>query len=446
MEQDQGFDHLSSRWSFGVALLLGLAVVVVLAAAPVLLQRGATGATAFGMLVLLLAGFGFFGVGHLVRSGFVWEQRQRRTFRAICLRAGLTIKDEKTGRPIYPSLSRMVGTTEAWSGIVTPLTGQTVPQWEKAADAFSLALGAAFRVSNNGDGTLGVKVGHRPLETTDAKVNEAQALADDWRKWLLAIPVGITETGRTFTLPAIDTHTLIVGESGAGKGSVVWSLLVGLVPAIRAGVVRVWGLDPKYLELSIGRNFFYKYAADTEEMLDLLREAVADMMTRNKALQGKVRKFTPSADYPMNIIIVDELAYLSAMLPDTKQVKEANKLLQTMLVLGRASGYMLVGAAQDPRKETLSLRDMYPTRVGLRMKSGMVDLVLGNGARADGAYCDQIPDPKDGGAGQAYVIGEGSHTPKLVRFTWCSDDLIKRLSSTLDFSADTETDLDAPED
>ncbi|GJF03609.1 hypothetical protein PSD17_25690 [Pseudonocardia sp. D17] len=393
------------------------------------------------MLVLLVVGFGSLGVGHLVRSGFLWELQQRRLFRHVCRRVGLTIKDEKSGRPIYPALSRMVGSSEAWSGRVTPLTGQTVGQWEKAADAFSLAMGASFRVSNNGDGTLTAKVGRTPLETTDARVIDTMTVDQrGWRSRLLNIPVAITEGGQRFDLPAIDTHTLIVGESGSGKGSVVWSLLVGLVPGIRAGVVRVWGLDPKRVELSIGRGFFYKYASTTDEMVAMMKELVADMMQRADQIAGKTRKFDPSPEYPMNVIIIDELAYLSSMLPDRKVAAEVNKALQTILALGRATGYMIVGAAQDPRKETIALRDMFPTRVGLRMKTGMIDLVLGSGARADGAYCDQIPDPKEGGAGMAYVIGEGSHVPKLVRFTWCSDDLIMRLSSTLDSSAADDTD------
>ena len=35
-----------------------------------------------------------------------------------------------------------------------------------------------------------------------------------------------------------------VGATGAGKGSVLWSLIHGLSPAIREGWVQVWALDP----------------------------------------------------------------------------------------------------------------------------------------------------------------------------------------------------------
>ncbi len=447
MQQEQSFDHLSSHRGRVVGLLLGLAAIGVLAATPILVEQGSGGLTTLGLLFLCLAAFGFFAVGHVINSGLIWQMRLRRVFRAVSRRVGLTIKDDKTGRPIYPALRRMTGTGTAWTALIVPLTGQTVGQWEKATDAFSLALGETVRIANNGDGTLTMKVGFIPLESVDTPVRGDPTDNKTWRQRLGAIPVAVTETGQDFALPAIDTHILVVGESGAGKGSVIWSTLIGLVPAIRAGTVRVWGLDPKIVELAIGggapgvsSGFFYRYASNTADMVAMLNELVNDMMTRASTLSGKTRKFEPSVEYPMNVIVIDELAYLSVLLPDKKLQAEANKAVQTLLVLGRATGYMVIGAAQDPRKEVLSMRDMYPTRVALRMKSGMVDLVLGSGARAEGAYCDQIPDPREGGAGVAYVMGEGSHIPQKVRFTWPSDELIQRVAADLDAAADNKPD------
>lgn len=442
MDSDRGFEQWTSQISRALVLLFGLFLVGALSAAPILLQRGASGIGALVLMVALLVAFGVFTLDQSIKSGLVAETRHRKMFRAICRRVGLVIKSDD-GRLIYPGLTKMVGYGSAWSGRITPLTGQTVGQWEKTTDAFSLALAASVRFSTNGDGSITIKVGTTPLETRHARVTEVADYTDaesyEWRKWLRHVPVAIGENGQTFKLPAIDTHLLVVGESGSGKGSVVWSMLVGLVPGIKAGVVRVWGLDPKRVELAIGRPFFYRYAATSADMLQMLKDAVADMESRSDGMAGIARKFTPSQQHPMNVIVIDELAYLSSMVPDAKVAKEINKLLQTLLVLGRSGGYMVVGAAQDPRKETIALRDMFPTRVGLRMKSGMVDLVLGSGARADGALCDQIPDPEHGGAGQAFVIGEGSHDPKLVRFNWVPDELIQQLSSELQQGTDGST-------
>ena len=49
------------------------------------------------------------------------------------------------------------------------------------------------------------------------------------------------------------THVLVAGATGAGKGSIIWSTIRGLLPAVRAGLVEIWALDPKLMELSFGR-------------------------------------------------------------------------------------------------------------------------------------------------------------------------------------------------
>lgn len=431
---DRIIDHLGAlraRALLALAALLGLGLV---AAAPLLL--GVPGfASRLGLLALaaLVIAVLVAGIDDARRSGLVWQLHVTRVFRAVCRRKGLTIKDDK-GRPVYPRMSRVNGVVGGWSATVRPLTGQTLNDFDKAADAFALAYnGTPVRFANGGRGQLIIKAGFAPLESSTATV-PGDYRDDDGRTWrdrLAAIPVGVTEEGRPFSLPAIDTHVLVAGESGAGKGSVIWSLLVGLVPGIRAGVVRVWGLDPKRLELSIGRGFFHRYAANTDDLVTMLQDAVTDMMTRADGMAGQSRKFEPSRQHPLNVIVIDELAYLASMLPDKAQQTAAAKALQTLLVLGRASGYLVIGAVQDPRVENLRFRDLFPTRVALRMKAGMVDLVLGPGSRAAGALCDQIPDPRQGGAGIGYVLGESSHVPQCVRMTWCSDDLIRSTSDGL---------------
>ena len=430
------FDHQDARTARALAALAGFVVVATAVVALVVTNLDNPSGTARALLALLVTVslvLLFYATHRAHHAGLAWEWQHQRTYRAVCARKGLTTKNDDGGVN-YPRLRQLVGNDRAWSAVIVPLRGQSLTDWEKSAEAFSLAYGSVgVRFSDNGDGTLTVKAGYMPLESAAPVVREGLPANDGrtWRDRLGAIPVAITEGGNTFTVPAIDTHVLVVGESGAGKGSVVWSLLINLAPAIRAGVVRVWALDPKRVELSIGKGFFYRYASGTEEMVTMMQELVDDMMTRADSLAGQTRKFDPSPEHPLNLIIIDELAYLSSMLPDKKLSAEASKALQTLLVLGRATGYMVVGAAQDPRVETLRFRDLFPTRIGLRMKSGMVDLALGSGSRAAGALCDMIPDPRNGGAGVAYVMGESSHIPQLVRMTWCSDELIKQTSATL---------------
>src|SRR3954447_4306060 len=77
---------------------------------------------------------------------------------------------------------------------------------------------------------------------------------------LAALPVALCEDGTTYRLRLLGTHVLVVGATGAGKGSVVWSTLHALGPAIRDGLVSVWCLDPKGgMELAPGRGLFTRF-------------------------------------------------------------------------------------------------------------------------------------------------------------------------------------------
>ena len=161
-------------------------------------------------------------------------------------------------------------------------------------------------------------------------------------------------------------------------------------------------------------------------MIELLEKAVNELLERNKLIQGKARKITPSPEMPLNVIIIDELAYLSAAV-DKKTQEHVQQLLRTILWLGRATGYVVVACSQDARKSVTDERDYFPTKVALAMEAPMVDLVLGKGAHDDyGACCEQIP-LREAGAGCAYVREEMGEGMLLVRAAWCSDEAIRMM-------------------
>jgi S-DNA-T family DNA segregation ATPase FtsK/SpoIIIE len=99
-----------------------------------------------------------------------------------------------------------------------------------------------------------------------------------------------------------------------------------------------------------------------------------------------------------------------------------------MLTLGRAPAVSVVAALQDPRKEVIPLRDLFPTRVSLRMtERDQVGFVLGPGAHDRGAVCDRIPRSTPG---VGYVVLDGEQDPTRVRAAWVSDDDIGDLADT----------------
>src|ERR1700750_1291804 len=94
---------------------------------------------------------------------------------------------------------------------------------------------------------------------------------------LAGLPIGRCEDGSPWRLRLAATHVLIAGATGAGKGSGVWSLIRALLPAISAGWVQVWAIDPKRMELSFGRALFHRYACQAAAMVELLEAGVAEL-------------------------------------------------------------------------------------------------------------------------------------------------------------------------
>ena len=67
----------------------------------------------------------------------------------------------------------------------------------------------------------------------------------------------------------------------------------------------------------------------------------------------------------------------------------------------------------------MSVRDLFPTRVALRLsEADQVGLVLGQGARDRGALCDRIPESLPG---VGYVGIDGVAEPVRVRFAHITD-------------------------
>jgi S-DNA-T family DNA segregation ATPase FtsK/SpoIIIE len=99
---------------------------------------------------------------------------------------------------------------------------------------------------------------------------------------------GRTEYGRDWhvSLAGPASHTLTAGETGAGKNSVTWCPLVSIAPAIRDGLVKVSGIDPKGMELAYGRRIFHRYAVTGTDALAVLDDLVDAMAIRKSEFAG----------------------------------------------------------------------------------------------------------------------------------------------------------------
>ena len=104
--------------------------------------------------------------------------------------------------------------------------------------------------------------------------------------------------------------------------------------------------------------------------------------------------------------------------------------LATLTTQGRAVGYSVVAALQDPRKDVLTIRNLFPDRIAMRLdEPEQVDMVLGDGARDRGAACELISTDPATGAGVAFVRLESDPDPVRVRAGWVTDADIRDMAA-----------------
>jgi S-DNA-T family DNA segregation ATPase FtsK/SpoIIIE len=326
------------------------------------------------------------------------------------------------------------------------VTGQVVEDVERAAAAIRTAIGA-----------LGVRV--EPDPTRPQVVALRFVLAD-----LLAAPfaaaapatpeigrvvpapervwMGRGEDGRPWWLP-VGPHLLVAGATGSGKGSVIWSLLFALAPAIKTGTVRVHGIDLKGgVELLLGRALCCRVATSHEQAVAVLTDLVAVMRARLDVMAARgVRTHTATLAEPLHVVLLDEFGDLIAYCPDRTLAREAERLMNLLQTQGRAPGIWVVAALQDPAKDVVPMRDLFPMRVGLRLAStSQTAMVLGDAAVEQGAACHRITRTTPG---VGYVRPEDGGPPVRVRAGYASDQAIRAVAAT--FAAPTTEPIPLPE-
>ena len=333
------------------------------------------------------------------------------------------------GRVVVPLLGRVrvTGCTDLVR--VRLVSGQSPADFAARAEGIAHGFKAHLcRIRTAGPGAVMLELVRR-----DALAEPMPALPIPDVSDLRALPVGRREDGSPFAIRLQGTHLLIAGATGAGKGSYLWGLVRALLPAMAAGLVRPWACDPKLMELAFGRALFDRYgryAADPGDIADLLEDAVARMQARARRFAGKQRDHTPTTEHPFVVVLVDEIAFLTAYQADRKLRERILAALATLTTQGRAVGYCVVAALQDPRKEVLNIRNLFPDKLALRLdEPSQVDMVLGDGARDRGAACDEISANPSVGAGVAFVRLEAAPDPVRVRAAFVSDDDIRAMTA-----------------
>lgn len=271
------------------------------------------------------------------RSDEKWKRDVSRdvfaSWTAVAMRVGLSVPGHGTSGAVVPAISLPV-----WNGW-TCAVGVSLPQGlgrehlQAQADLLAQAF-AARRATVHGQqiGALVLRLEY--ADALERPFSLELPAAWDGR----SIPMGKDATGSLWSL-RLGPHTLVDGSSGSGEASLVWGLLLGLAEPIHRGLVEVWEIDRKGgMEFALGRALLTRFAADAERSVILLEDAVSAMQERANELAGKTRQHTPTIESPTVVVLIDELAALTAYETDRDLLRRANSALATLASQGRAVG------------------------------------------------------------------------------------------------------------
>ncbi len=375
-------------------------------------------------------------------AGARWGRYGGRRWRTACDAVGLVFENRRTHEVVYPRVLRVDCPTPSIDLVMVKLApGQSARIWQDCQDELAVMLGAeTVSITRVKPKVLALTVLRgNPFDAVVPAVMIPDTVEDvDLR----AVELGDTEYGQPWCEPFHGTHVLVHGATGSGKSGLIWNPLRAMGPMIREGLVRVWMIDPKGgMETACARPLFYRWADHVEDddddddddgrggssgyrgesALTLVRDFRDSMRRAQSTLTSQgLRKAPVTRDHPLDLLMIDEFMMLSAFSSRTAG-RELMGWLGEILTQGRASNHMVAAYTQEPTKDILPVRDLFPRRVCLATTSAAyVDMVLGEDARQRGALADEIP-LDDEHAGIGFRVAERSRIPMRVRAGHVSD-------------------------
>lgn len=181
----------------------------------------------------------------------------------------------------------------------------------------------------------------------------------------LTFCVGASQNGYVIYESLAKIYNLLVaGEVGTGKSNFLNALIITLAYLNDPSTVRFALIDLKgrqaFGRFSVLKDYlFAPVTGSPEEALQVLIDLKAEMMRRSEMMGSRNcesivdwNRLYPDEALPYIVCIVDELAELLRG-SDKKISKEANRIVGSIVSMGRAPGVFNVYATQSPRREVI---------------------------------------------------------------------------------------------
>ena len=236
---------------------------------------------------------------------------------------------------------------------------------------------------------------------------------------------GLDEVGRRVEVTLIYRNLLIGGEPGAGKSSLLNTVIAR---AALCTDCRLWLFDGKRVELGLWRKVAEVFVGnDITYALDRLRALQAEMDARYAQLDAALRRKIDRIDgLPVILCAIDELAYFSVTIGSKDQQEEFKTLVRDLVARGRAAGIIVVAATQRPSADIIptSLRDLFGYRVAFRCTTdSSSDIILSVGWAHEGYSAKDIAPEQ---LGVAWLLAEGG-IPRRIKAAYLTDQQIRQV-------------------
>jgi S-DNA-T family DNA segregation ATPase FtsK/SpoIIIE len=244
------------------------------------------------------------------------------------------------------------------------------------------------------------------------------------------LPVGFASSGELVTVELAERSFLIGGSPGSGKSVAVQQIVAG---AALSKHTELWLIDPKG---GVELLSFWEACATRSETSD--RTAVMEMLTELQEVmdaryvrlreQG-LRRITPSAETPLIVLVIDELAFFTAATGKLKtEAADFSTALLDLVARGRAAGVVPVLVTQKPSAQVVptAIRDLCSTRFAFRCgNNAQSDTILGDKMALAGYDASTIATDSQG---LGLLLGETGKEAQRFRSFWLQDDHLRDLA------------------